>query len=67
MKALIVIDCQVDFLTGVLGSDEAARIIPNVKNKIEEYIQNGDEILYTQDTHSEETYFKTQEGQNLPI
>ena len=65
-KILIVIDVQNDFIDGSLGSTEAQAIIPNVKNKIEQYIANGNQIIFTRDTHYSD-YSRTQEGKKLPI
>lgn len=53
-KTLIVIDMQNDFIDGSLGTDEAVKIMPNVRKKIEEYRSNGDEIIFTRDTHRED-------------
>ena len=66
MKTLIVIDMQNDFVTGALGTPEAIAIVPKIKAKIEEYLKNGDQVVFTQDTHSE-NYLNTQEGQYLPV
>lgn len=65
-KTLIVIDMQNDFVTGTLGSDEARAIVPSVKQKIKEYIDNGYEVIFTRDTHAE-NYLQTNEGKNLPV
>jgi len=65
-KTLIVIDMQYDFVYGALGTAEAQAIIPNVKAKIEEYRKNGNQVIFTRDTHDEE-YLKTNEGKNLPV
>ena len=65
-KVLIVVDMQEDFVTGSLGSEAAQAIIPNVKNKIEEYENRGDAVIYTQDTHGE-NYLDTNEGKHLPV
>lgn len=67
MKTLIVIDMQNDFVTGTLGTIEAQAILPNVKKKIEEYREHGDEIIFTRDTHFSDTYIDSNEGKNLPI
>ena len=67
MRLLVVVDMQNDFITGALGSKEAQSIVENVKAKIEEYENNRDIVVYTQDTHKEETYFSTEEGKNLPV
>ena len=40
-KTLIVIDMQNDFIDGSLGTDEAVKIVPNVRKKIEEYRSNS--------------------------
>lgn len=66
MKTLIVVDMQNDFIDGALGTEEAVAIVTKVKEKIDEYRQKGDQILFTRDTHCE-NYLDTQEGKNLPI
>ena len=63
-KILVVIDCQVDFITGALRNEEAIKNVPNIVKKIREF--NGDAIFYTMDTH-EENYLQTNEGQKLPV
>ena len=65
-KTLIIIDMQNDFIDGSLGTDEAVKIVPNVRKKIEEYRSNGDEIIFTRDTHGED-YLSTPEGKKLPV
>ena len=40
-KVLIVVDVQNDFVTGSLGTPEAQAIIPNVKEKFDEYKNNA--------------------------
>ena len=65
-KTLIVVDMQHDFVDGVLGTPEAKAIVGNVKNKIEQYYKNGDQIIFTRDTHFSD-YMSTQEGKNLPV
>ena len=45
MKAPIVIDTQNDFITGVLGTKEAAAVLPNIKKKIDAYIAAGDKVI----------------------
>lgn len=66
MKTLIVIDMQKDFIDGSLGIKEAVGIVDNVKKKIEEYLKNGDEVIFTRDTH-QENYMDTNEGRHLPM
>ena len=65
-KYLIVVDVQKDFVDGALGTKEAACIIPRVKAKIAEYKQNGDNIIFTRDTHTPD-YLNTSEGKHLPV
>ena len=63
MKYLIVVDMQVDFITGSLGSDLAAAIVPNVLDKIKNF---DGRIIFTRDTHYDD-YLNTQEGKKLQI
>lgn len=65
-KALIVVDMQTDFVTGSLGSKEAQEIVPNIKAKIDEYMNDNHRIIFTRDTHRE-NYLETFEGKNLPV
>lgn len=65
-KTLIVVDMQNDFIDMALGTKEAVAIVPNVKKKIEEYIKNGDEVIFTRDTHHD-NYLDTAEGKKLPV
>lgn len=66
MKTLIVVDMQNDFIDGVLGTPEAVAIVPNVKKKIEEYMERGDTVIFTRDTHND-NYLTTNEGKHLPV
>ena len=66
MKTLIVIDMQNDFIDGSLGTKEAVEIVPAVKEKIKEYRENGDEVIFTRDTHHD-NYLNTNEGHYLPV
>ena len=68
MKALIVIDMQKDFLTGVLGNPETAAVVKPVVQKIKAFRkENPDGLLIaTLDTHTED-YLNTQEGKKLPV
>ena len=66
MKVLVVIDMQNDFIDGVLGTNEAEKIVAAAKAKIDSYLADGHTVMYTQDTHTED-YLQTQEGQKLPV
>lgn len=63
MKYLIVVDMQVDFITGSLGSELATAIVPNVVEKVKNF---DGKVIFTRDTHFE-NYMNTQEGKNLPV
>ena len=65
-KTLIVVDMQNDFIDMALGTKDAVAIVPAVKAKIKEYVDNGDEIIFTRDTHYE-NYLGTPEGKKLPV
>ena len=65
-KLLIVVDMQTDFVDGALGTPEAVAIVPAVRQRILAAKQNGEEVIFTRDTH-EENYMETQEGKNLPV
>ncbi len=63
-KILLVIDMQNDFVDGVLGTQEAVAIVPDVVAKIKEYpLEN---IIATRDTHGDD-YMETSEGKHLPV
>lgn len=65
-NCLVVIDMQNDFITGSLGTKEAVKIIPAVKERIEKAIRDGEDIFWTKDTHDGD-YLKTREGRYLPV
>lgn len=66
MKVLVVVDAQNDFITGLLGSEEAQFAVPAIAAKIDEYMKNTDLVVFTQDTHYE-NYMETNEGEYLPV
>ena len=63
MKYLIVVDMQVDFITGSLGSEHAKAIVPNVLEKVRNF---DGKVIFTRDTHFDD-YLQTQEGRNLTV
>jgi nicotinamidase-related amidase len=65
-KALVVIDMQYDFVFGALGSADAQAILPNVAERIRQARQNGEQVIFTRDTHGAD-YATTQEGKKLPV
>lgn len=62
-KGLVVVDMQNDFISGALGSAEAAAIVPRVREKLERFQGT---VFFTRDTH-EADYLQTQEGRRLPV
>lgn len=65
-RALIVVDYQVDFVSGSLGFEGAYSIENAICEKIDDYRENGGDIIFTLDTHKE-NYLTTNEGSNLPV
>jgi len=65
-KCLVVVDYQNDFVSGSLGFPEAVLLERGIIEKIKQYRENGDEVLFTFDTHFGD-YLDTQEGRNLPV
>lgn len=63
MKYLIVVDMQVDFITGSLGSKMAEDIVLNVAEKVKSF---DGKVIFTRDTHYDD-YLNTQEGKKLPV
>ena len=62
-KILLVVDMQNDFIDGALGTAEAEKIVPLVKEKIEGF---DGTVLFTRDTHFD-NYMETQEGKRLLV
>ncbi len=66
-KAIVVVDVQVDFVTGSLGTKEAQAIVPSLVKFLREKKATGEYDMYcTHDTHNE-NYLETQEGKRLPV
>jgi len=65
-RCLVVVDYQVDFVSGTLGFPAAVSLEDAIAAKIEAYREQGDTVLFTFDTHDAE-YLETQEGTYLPI
>ena len=64
-RLLVVVDYQNDFVNGALGFAGAEKIAPNIVSLINEFRNNGDEVVLTYDTHDAD-YLNTTEGQYLP-
>ena len=65
-KLLVVVDYQVDFVNGSLGFPQALALEEGIVDKIIEFENNGDEVIFTLDTHYD-NYLESIEGVNLPI
>lgn len=65
-RLLVVVDMQNDFIDGTLGTGEAQAVVPAVKAKIEAYKHDGQDVVFTMDTHYD-NYLETLEGRNLPV
>ena len=65
-KLLVVVDYQKDFVDGALGFETAEQLDQVIANKIEEYLKDGQDVIFTKDTHYT-NYLTTREGKHLPI
>jgi nicotinamidase-related amidase len=65
-KLLVVIDYQKDFVDGALGFEKAVTLEQGIYDKITRYLQEGNKVVFTYDTHYED-YMQTREGRNLPV
>lgn len=65
-RALIVVDYQVDFVSGSLGFEQAKALDSIIAKKCEDAILQGIDVFFTLDTHDEH-YLEGEEGQHLPI
>ena len=63
MKVLVVVDMQVDFISGSLGSSYAEAIVDKVVDKVKKY---DGKVIFTRDTHTDD-YLDTREGRYLPV
>lgn len=65
-KALIVVDYQKDFVDGALGFPRAASLEAGIDALVRRYLQAGDRVIFTLDTHDAD-YLDTREGAQLPV
>ena len=63
---LVVIDYQNDFVNGSLGFKKAETLEDGIYNKVKSYLNNGDKVVFTYDTHYE-NYLESREGKSLPV
>lgn len=67
VNVLVVVDPQVDFHDGSLGTEEARKSVPKIVAKIKECGDEGWPVFVTKDTHAENTYLESNEGKHLPV
>ena len=65
-KLLVVVDYQKDFVDGALGFETAELLDQVIANKIDEYLKDDQDVIFTKDTHYT-NYLTTREGKHLPI
>lgn len=65
-KALVVVDMQNDFITGVLGNDACRAVVPRVVERVREAVNDQTDLIFSMDTH-QDNYLSTQEGRKLPV
>lgn len=65
-KCLIVVDYQIDFVSGSLGFEKAKSLEKGICKEIDIYHKNKQKVIFTFDTH-DKNYLDTNEGKNLPI
>ena len=66
MKCLVVVDYQVDFVSGSLGNAAAAALDAGLAARIRQSRMQGEDVIFTLDTH-EADYMSTREGKYLPV
>ncbi|MBO4868135.1 MAG: cysteine hydrolase [Clostridia bacterium] len=66
MNLLVVVDYQNDFVNGSLGYPGAEKLEAPILKKVQQYVLDGGEVVFTLDTHAS-NYLDTEEGRNLPV
>lgn len=66
-KVLVIVDYQVDFVSGVFANPTAAAVEDALCARISSFYEAGDPVFYTMDTHPEQGYVKTREGSYMPL
>lgn len=65
-NALVVVDYQVDFVSGALGFAGAEKLESVILKKISAARKEGAQVIFTLDTHKK-NYLSTAEGKKLPV
>ena len=60
-KLLIVVDFQNDFVDGSLGFEKAVELDTLIYDKIKQFKDNNDDVIFTFDTHDDD-YFETMDS-----
>lgn len=66
-RLLVVVDYQKDFVAGALGFPQAATLESGISRLVESSLERGDRVIFTLDTHREESYLESREGRALPV
>lgn len=67
-RVLVVVDYQVDFVDGVFGLIEPALALEDaIYERVKEYQDAGDIVIYTMDTHPADVFDYTREGGVNPL
>lgn len=62
----LIVDVQVDFVTGALRNEHAIPVVPHIVEFVKEGAEKGYTMVFTKDTHKKETYASTLEGATIP-
>ncbi len=65
-KALVVIDYQVDFVIGSLGSADALALEPLLFDRVSDAMDGSVDVYFTRDMHVASEYPSTSEGKDIP-
>ncbi len=65
-ECLVVVDYQVDFVSGSLGFEGAECLDEKIFSEIETVRARGGDVIFTFDTHMPD-YLETSEGKKLPV
>jgi nicotinamidase-related amidase len=65
-KVLIIVDYQVDFVSGSLAVAGAAALEDGIAARIRRAYDDGDKVIFLKDTHPK-SYLDTLEGKYLPV
>lgn len=68
-RVLVLVDVQVDFTTGRLGSEKAAKVSHDIMDYVRNHMNDYDLVIATMDTHSVDEFKikETVEGDKIPM